>query len=171
MSKVENILLLIFAFRSKFLRFRMNHLDFDFRRKLSSPCSWKQRVYPSRFYCLQSLNYFTERAMAHCGSNEVLIVGGVGCLLVHNDLIFEKVLTGNLRLQEMMRLQARFGYLTIQFYRNHGRGTWRKALCNWYAVLYWQRSHDRTGRLGNVSDGAYDINCGFYYHTEVDSIF
>ena len=29
----------------------------------------------------------TERAMAHCGSNEVLIVGGVGC---------------NLRLQEMM---------------------------------------------------------------------
>ena len=29
----------------------------------------------------------TERAMAHCGSSEVLIVGGVGC---------------NLRLQEMM---------------------------------------------------------------------
>ncbi len=29
----------------------------------------------------------TERAMAHCGSQEVLIVGGVGC---------------NLRLQEMM---------------------------------------------------------------------
>lgn len=30
---------------------------------------------------------FTERAMAHCGSDEVLICGGVGC---------------NLRLQEMM---------------------------------------------------------------------
>jgi len=30
----------------------------------------------------------TERAMAHCNSNEVLIVGGVGC---------------NLRLQEMMK--------------------------------------------------------------------
>jgi N6-L-threonylcarbamoyladenine synthase len=29
----------------------------------------------------------TERAMAHCGQNEVLIVGGVGC---------------NIRLQEMM---------------------------------------------------------------------
>jgi N6-L-threonylcarbamoyladenine synthase len=29
----------------------------------------------------------TERAMAHCGSNEVLLVGGVGC---------------NVRLQEMM---------------------------------------------------------------------
>ncbi len=34
----------------------------------------------------------TERAMAHCGSNEVLIVGGVGC---------------NLRLQEMMGLMVR----------------------------------------------------------------
>uniref|UniRef100_A0A915I0H8 N(6)-L-threonylcarbamoyladenine synthase n=1 Tax=Romanomermis culicivorax TaxID=13658 RepID=A0A915I0H8_ROMCU len=33
----------------------------------------------------------TERAMAHCGSQEVLIVGGVGC---------------NRRLQEMMRLMA-----------------------------------------------------------------
>ncbi len=33
----------------------------------------------------------TERAMAHCGSSQVLIVGGVGC---------------NLRLQEMMRIMA-----------------------------------------------------------------
>lgn len=33
----------------------------------------------------------TERAMAHTGSNEVLIVGGVGC---------------NLRLQEMMQRMA-----------------------------------------------------------------
>ena len=34
----------------------------------------------------------TERAMAHCGSNEVLIVGGVGC---------------NLRLQEMMGVMVK----------------------------------------------------------------
>lgn len=34
----------------------------------------------------------TERAMAHCGSNEVLIVGGVGC---------------NLRLQQMMGVMVR----------------------------------------------------------------
>lgn len=33
----------------------------------------------------------TERAMAHCGKNTVLIVGGVGC---------------NRRLQEMMGLMA-----------------------------------------------------------------
>ncbi|KAJ3622574.1 hypothetical protein Zmor_004498 [Zophobas morio] len=33
----------------------------------------------------------TERAMAHCNSNEVLIVGGVGC---------------NERLQEMMQIMA-----------------------------------------------------------------
>ena len=25
---------------------------------------------------------FAERAMAHCGSNEVLIVGGVGCKVI-----------------------------------------------------------------------------------------
>merc|ERR1711874_559778 len=34
----------------------------------------------------------TERAMAHCGSKEVLIVGGVGC---------------NLRLQEMMGIMCK----------------------------------------------------------------
>ena len=34
----------------------------------------------------------TERAMAHCGSSEVLIVGGVGC---------------NLRLQEMMEVMCK----------------------------------------------------------------
>ena len=33
----------------------------------------------------------TERAMAHCGSNEVLLVGGVGC---------------NVRLQQMMGIMA-----------------------------------------------------------------
>jgi N6-L-threonylcarbamoyladenine synthase len=40
----------------------------------------------------------TERAMAHCNSSEVLIVGGVGC---------------NLRLQEMMKImcEERVGYL------------------------------------------------------------
>ena len=34
----------------------------------------------------------TERAMAHCGSSEVLIVGGVGC---------------NLRLQDMMEVMCK----------------------------------------------------------------
>jgi N6-L-threonylcarbamoyladenine synthase len=34
----------------------------------------------------------TERAMAHCNSNEVLLVGGVGC---------------NVRLQEMMAIMAK----------------------------------------------------------------
>ena len=33
----------------------------------------------------------TERAMAHCGSKQVLVVGGVGC---------------NLRLQEMLSIMA-----------------------------------------------------------------
>lgn len=34
----------------------------------------------------------TERAMAHCGKNDVLIVGGVGC---------------NVRLQEMMEIMVK----------------------------------------------------------------
>jgi N6-L-threonylcarbamoyladenine synthase len=38
------------------------------------------------------LTEVTERAMAHCNSNEVLIVGGVGC---------------NLRLQEMIQIMAK----------------------------------------------------------------
>ena len=37
------------------------------------------------------LTEITERAMAHCGSKEVLLVGGVGC---------------NVRLQEMMGIMA-----------------------------------------------------------------
>jgi N6-L-threonylcarbamoyladenine synthase len=51
----------------------------------------------------------TERAMAHIGSKEVLIVGGVGCgcspprILTCPKL---KAVTGNLRLQEMMGIMA-----------------------------------------------------------------
>ena len=44
------------------------------------------RFNPTLFH-LNSLPVVAERALAHCGSNEVLIVGGVGC---------------NKRLQEMM---------------------------------------------------------------------
>lgn len=32
----------------------------------------------------------TERAMAHCGSQEVLIVGGVGCKLQRKSCLEEK---------------------------------------------------------------------------------
>ena len=32
-----------------------------------------------KYYMLLSI--YLERAMAHCGSSEVLIVGGVGCML------------------------------------------------------------------------------------------
>ena len=51
----------------------------------------------------------TERAMAHIGSKEVLIVGGVGCgcslplIFTYQEL---KAVTGNLRLQEMMGIMA-----------------------------------------------------------------
>ena len=49
----------------------------------------------------------TERAMAHIGSKEVLIVGGVGCECSPPRILTKlKVVTGNLRLQEMMGIMA-----------------------------------------------------------------
>jgi N6-L-threonylcarbamoyladenine synthase len=51
----------------------------------------------------------TERAMAHIGSKEVLIVGGVGCASLSspslNDMIYIYN-TGNERLQNMMAIMA-----------------------------------------------------------------
>jgi N6-L-threonylcarbamoyladenine synthase len=35
----------------------------------------------------------TERAMAHCGQNEVLIVGGVGCMLYFLFFSFLTIVT------------------------------------------------------------------------------
>jgi len=53
----------------------------------------------------------TERAMAHIGSREVLIVGGVGCRLIFTLFIppTELILPppGNERLQDMMGIMAR----------------------------------------------------------------
>ena len=50
----------------------------------------------------------TERAMAHIGSKEVLIVGGVGCKsrACHPRSDLTVPLTGNERLQEMMGIMA-----------------------------------------------------------------
>lgn len=64
----------------------------------------------------------TERAMAHCGSQEVLIVGGVGCKSFYPHLFHSKdwvsvlqfcqhlnvrSFAGNLRLQEMMGVMCK----------------------------------------------------------------
>ena len=51
----------------------------------------------------------TERAMAHVGSNEVLIVGGVGCKYKVEGTIsmFSTLSLGNMRLQEMMGQMAK----------------------------------------------------------------
>jgi N6-L-threonylcarbamoyladenine synthase len=64
-------------------------------------------------YLLSALDQveITERTMAHVGSREVLIVGGVGCVyccLLHRIavsttwFITELCVSGNVRLQEMM---------------------------------------------------------------------
>jgi N6-L-threonylcarbamoyladenine synthase len=51
----------------------------------------------------------TERAMAHVGSKEVLIVGGVGCKFMPSATsldLYQFLPTGNERLQEMMGIMA-----------------------------------------------------------------
>jgi N6-L-threonylcarbamoyladenine synthase len=78
-------------------------LDTTPSRKLSLLCSSRQRV----CYCFSVCRFqsVAERAMAHCGSKEVLIVGGVGCLSVLTSIVLVTFTIGNLRLQEMMRLR------------------------------------------------------------------
>ena len=48
----------------------------------------------------------TERAMAHVGARDVLIVGGVGCTCSDCLSIRYSNFAGNLRLQEMMGIMA-----------------------------------------------------------------
>lgn len=55
----------------------------------------------------------TERAMAHCGSNDVLIVGGVGC---------------NQRLQAMMKVGNCRGSLYIKGFNFESADKWLGAM-------------------------------------------
>mmetsp|Transcript_23727 Transcript_23727/g.39798 ORF Transcript_23727/g.39798 Transcript_23727/m.39798 type:complete len:338 (+) Transcript_23727:81-1094(+) len=62
------------------------------REKLASnECTPADLCYSLQETMFAMLVEITERAMAHCGSNEVLLVGGVGC---------------NIRLQDMMRVMC-----------------------------------------------------------------
>ena len=66
----------------------LSHIENVARKKLESgECTEADLCYSLQETVFAMLVETTERAMAHCGSNEVLIVGGVGC---------------NERLQEMM---------------------------------------------------------------------
>ena len=66
----------------------LSHIEAVGRGKLErGECSAADLCYSLQETVFAMLVEITERAMAHCGSQEVLIVGGVGC---------------NLRLQEMM---------------------------------------------------------------------
>ena len=66
----------------------LSHIESIGREKLErGECAEADLCYSLQETVFAMLVEITERAMAHCGSNEVLIVGGVGC---------------NLRLQEMM---------------------------------------------------------------------
>ena len=83
----------------------------------------------------------TERALAHCGSKEALIVRGVGC---------------NLGLQEMMGTMCQ------------ERGA--QLFCNRWEILHWQWSHDSTSWLGDVSGWAQDSSQRFCNYSEVSGI-
>jgi len=48
----------------------------------------------------------TERAMAHVGARDVLIVGGVGCTSPFLRKRSSLIVVGNMRLQEMMGIMA-----------------------------------------------------------------
>ena len=66
----------------------LSYIEMVAKEKLASgECTEADLCYSLQETIFAMLVETTERAMAHCGSNEVLIVGGVGC---------------NLRLQEMM---------------------------------------------------------------------
>ena len=62
------------------------------KKLLSKEVSREDLCYSLQETIFAMLVEITERAMAHCGSTTVLIVGGVGC---------------NMRLQEMMQIMAR----------------------------------------------------------------
>eukprot|EP01135_Chromosphaera_perkinsii_P001193 Nk52_evm4s161 gene=Nk52_evmTU4s161 len=71
----------------------LSHVEQIAKTKLvKGECTKEDLCYSLQETLFAILVEITERAMAHCGSNEVLIVGGVGC---------------NLRLQEMMGIMAR----------------------------------------------------------------
>lgn len=70
----------------------LSHIETISRDKLErSECTAADLCYSLQETVFAMLVETTERAMAHCGSQEVLIVGGVGC---------------NVRLQEMMARMA-----------------------------------------------------------------
>lgn len=70
----------------------LSHIETIGRDKLErGECSEADLCYSLQETVFAMLVEITERAMAHCGSQEVLIVGGVGC---------------NVRLQEMMAKMA-----------------------------------------------------------------
>ena len=71
----------------------LSHIENFGKKKLDKgECTAADLCYSLQETVFAMLIETTERAMAHCGSNEVLIVGGVGC---------------NLRLQEMMSIMVK----------------------------------------------------------------
>ena len=78
----------------------------------------------------------TERAMAHCKTNEVLIVGGVGC---------------NLRLQEMMKLMCN-DRNAILFGMDHRYCIDNGAMIAWAGLLLYQQTLKNQNNTNNNNE-------------------
>ena len=135
----------------------------------------------------------TERAMAHVGGKEVLIVGGVGCkldpfrtCLVSTEADFSVSLlscaSANARLQQMMGIMAseRGGSVFATDERRvvqNGQNVHNTTQTDDATmpnenkqILYRQRHHDRSRWLTEPSDGFRDSVVRIDLHSKVSSI-
>jgi hypothetical protein len=99
----------------------------------------------------------TERAMAHIGSKEVLIVGGVGCELIRDLFIRRaRLILRSIRQRAFARYD---GY--------HGQRTRRKCVCHGRKVLHRQRDHDCAGWTPQLPYGFGHPIIGNILHTTI----
>ena len=148
----------------------LSHIESAGKEKLDrGECTAADLCYSLQETVFAMLVEITERAMAHCGSQEVLIVGGVGC---------------NVRLQEMMGVSWEgpgkcyiivLGIFTNSLIavnvffssRKNGRGERREGVCYRRALLYRQWGHDSAGWLGDVPQWAGNGSRGHLDHPTI----
>lgn len=100
----------------------------------------------------------TERAMAHTGGKQVLIVGGVGSEFLRAS---SAPLWAHNRYRQC-EASGDDGH--------HGRRAWRECLLDRRALLHRQRHHDRSRRHAELSHGPRNEFRRQHLHTEVRNI-
>ena len=101
----------------------------------------------------------TERAMAHIGSKEALIVGGVGCTSTPIHFVGRRwLILPSFRQQTFARND---GY--------HGQRTGWKRICDGRKILHRQRNHDSTGWTPQLPHGFGHSIIGNIVHTTIQN--